>query len=264
MRDVIRRPASFSLLSTGHGTLIVNQNDYHRMDGGYEYGVGLELMRNSYFEPEEIALALRVLGLRRQHFGDGVVAIDCGANIGIHSVEWARSMHGWGTVHAFEAQEPIYYALCGNLAINNCFNVSAKLLALGAEMGTIDVPKLDYHRPGSFGSLELRLREGTEYLGQVVDYAPAACNTIPLVTLDSFNYERVDFLKVDVEGMEIEVLAGARELLEKHRPVLLLEYVKSDSDKILQMFRDLNYATYQLGINVLLIHKDDPSGIGII
>ncbi len=139
MNHIVRRPVSFVLLSTGHGTLIVNQNDYHRMDGGYEYGVGLELTRNSYFEPEEIALALRILRLRREHFGDGVVALDCGANIGIHSVEWAREMHNWGTVLAFEAQEPIFHALCGNLAINNCFNASAKHVALGAEASTRDV-----------------------------------------------------------------------------------------------------------------------------
>ena len=264
LNSVVRRPLSFVLLSTGHGSLIVNQNDYHRMASGYEYGVGLELTRTSYFEPEEIALALRLLRLRREHFGDGVVALDCGANIGIHSVEWAREMYGWGTVIAFEAQEPIYYALCGNLALNNCLNASARHVALGAEAGTIDVPKLDYHNPGSFGSLELRMREGNEYLGQTVNYEPEACTRVPLITLDSFGFERVDFVKIDVEGMELEVIDGAMQLIEKHKPVLLLEYVKSDSDKILQIFRDLGYATYQLGINVLLIHLDDPSGVGII
>ena len=63
--------------------------------------------------------------LRRRFHGDGVVAIDCGANIGVHTVEWAIAMTGWGSVVAIEAQERIYYALAGNIAINNCFNAIA-------------------------------------------------------------------------------------------------------------------------------------------
>ncbi len=264
MNSVIRRPIAFVLLATGHGTMIVNQHDYHRLEGGYEYGVGLSLTRNSYFEPEEIALALRMLNLRREHFGDGVVALDCGANIGVHTIEWAREMHGWGKVHAFEAQEPIYYALCGNIALNNCLNASAKHLALGGESGTILIPKLDYTQPGSFGSLELRLRESTEYLGQVVNYAPEASQAIPLVTLDSFDYDRVDFLKIDVEGMEMEVVRGAKEIFERHRPIVLLEYIKSNSEEMIQYFQNMDYNTFQSGMNLLVVHRDDPSGINLV
>ena len=39
------------------------------------------------------------------YFGDGVMAIDCGANVGVHTLEWSRLMYGWGEVIAFEAQE---------------------------------------------------------------------------------------------------------------------------------------------------------------
>jgi FkbM family methyltransferase len=262
--NVIRRPLSFVLYSTGHGTLIVNQNDYHRWSDGYEYGVGLSLARNSWFDPEEVALALRLLRLRREHFGDGVVALDCGANIGVHSVEWAREMHDWGRVHAFEAQEPIFYALCGNLVINNCLNASAKHLALGAEAGTINVPKIDYHKPGSFGSLELRLREGTEYVGQDVDYSAEAGTPVQMAALDSFGFDRVDFVKIDVEGMEAEVLEGAARLIETCKPILMLEYVKSDSNALMTYFRSLSYNVYQMGMNLVLVHESDPSGVGII
>ena len=46
-----------------------------------------------------------------------------GANIGVHTVEWARHMYGWGNVIAIEAQERLYYSLCGNISLNNCLNV---------------------------------------------------------------------------------------------------------------------------------------------
>jgi hypothetical protein len=43
-----------------------------------------------------VALLKPLLVLRREHFKDGVVALDCGANIGVHAVEWGRLMLGWG------------------------------------------------------------------------------------------------------------------------------------------------------------------------
>jgi FkbM family methyltransferase len=65
------------------------------------------------------------------------VAIDCGANIGVHTTQWARLMTGWGRVVAFEPQERIYYALAGNIAINNCFNVRAIHAAVPSTPGTM-------------------------------------------------------------------------------------------------------------------------------
>ena len=85
-----------------------------------------------------------------------MVAIDCGANIGVHTVEWATAMTGWGSVVAIEAQERIYYALAGNIAINNCFNAIALHAAVSSETGIMQIPNPDYFTPSSFGSLELR------------------------------------------------------------------------------------------------------------
>ena len=81
-------------------------------------------------------LAREILALRRRHYGEGVLAIDCGANIGVHTIEWAKAMTGWGSVLAIEAQERIYYALAGNIAINNCFNAFAIHAAVSSESGT--------------------------------------------------------------------------------------------------------------------------------
>ena len=66
--------------------------------------------------------------------------VDCGANIGVRTVEWAKGMTGWGTVVAIEAQERIYYALAGNITINNCFNAHAIHAAVGAQEGTLRSP----------------------------------------------------------------------------------------------------------------------------
>ena len=118
------RPITWVLVATNHGTLLVNRHDHHQV-GSSGYGVGYQLLNTSAFDAPEVNTARTLLSLRRRHYGDGVVAVDCGANIGVHSVEWARHMDGWGEVIAIEAQERIFYALAGNLSINNCFNARA-------------------------------------------------------------------------------------------------------------------------------------------
>jgi hypothetical protein len=68
-------------------------------------GVGFQMLEGSSFDPAEVDVALSLLDLRRRYFGDGVIALDCGANIGVHTIEWAKRMNGWGEVIAIEAQE---------------------------------------------------------------------------------------------------------------------------------------------------------------
>ena len=252
------RPAPFVLLSSGHGTLIVNRNDHHMGDTDRGFGVGYQLFKSSYYEPKEISLALTLLSLRLEHFGAGVVAIDCGANIGIHTIEWAKFMHGWGEVISVEAQERIFYALAGNVAINNCFNVKAMHAAAGAVQGTIDIPQPDYLTPSSFGSLELRKSDRNEFIGQKIDYEASNCQTIPLISIDSLDLKRLDFLKIDVEGMELEVLAGAKSSIAKFKPILLIETIKTDQLLLTKELDALGYRYIQFGINAVPIHASDP------
>jgi hypothetical protein len=148
----IPRPAPFVLLSSNHGTMIVNRNDYHSTGPNSGYGIGYQLFNTSSFDQQEIDFVLALLNKRRINFGDGVVAIDCGANIGAHTIEWGRLMHNWGEVISFEAQERIYYALAGNVAINNCLNVTAKYCAVGSECSSIEIPEPNYLIPASYGS----------------------------------------------------------------------------------------------------------------
>lgn len=80
-----RRKLGFVLAASAHGPLIVDRFDYNR-DGDRLFGVGGEILEWSFFDPEEIDLLLGAVRCRRQYFGDGAVLIDCGANIGVHTV----------------------------------------------------------------------------------------------------------------------------------------------------------------------------------
>ncbi|HEY6431408.1 MAG TPA: FkbM family methyltransferase [Acetobacteraceae bacterium] len=253
------RKIAFVLTASDHGSMIVNRFDYHMVSATAGYGVGFQILENSSYDMGEVETALRLLELRRQYHGDGVVAVDCGANIGVHTVEWARHMSQWGMVLAIEAQEPIYYALAGNIALNNCFNARAMNAAVGASTGLMRIPRPDYLSPGSFGSLELRGHDKAEFIGQVIDYEGRTAE-VRALTLDSLALPRVDLLKIDVEGMELDVLAGGGTLIAAQRPIMIVEYVKSDRQRLTTTLEGWGYRQFPFGLNLLAVHGDDPCG----
>jgi FkbM family methyltransferase len=255
--NIQRRPIANVVVSTGHGTFIVNRHDYLTSATG-SIGVGHQLLQNSYFDPEEVIHVKEVLMLRREMFGDGVIVIDGGANIGVHTVEWAKTMYGWGSVMAFEAQERVFYSLAGNIAINNCFNATAYHAGLGASVGSISIPIPNYFQPSSFGSLELKKKENNEYIGQEIDYAETKCQKISLTTIDALNLKRIDFIKLDIEGMELEALGGGRRTIVAARPFMLIEHIKVGQQNLSNFLAGMDYCTFPVGINTLAVHKEDP------
>ena len=252
------RPNPFVVVSANTGSMIVNYLDRQTNQAGLTYGVGYQFLTQGRFEPEEIQRILALLNLRRQYFGDGVVMLDCGANIGAVTIPAGIEMTGWGKVISFEAQERIYYALAGNVAINNCFNVKAIYSAIGNPVGQeyLDIPIIDYTIPSSFGSLELRPNQYNEFIGQQIDYQKT--QKVPLVSVDSLELDRVDFIKIDVEGMEVNALKGALNTIEKYKPILTVEFLKSGYEPVAQFLAALGYQLFVYDLNILAVHQNDP------
>jgi FkbM family methyltransferase len=257
MSDTARKIA-FIVASSAHGMLILNRLDYNTV-GPVSYGVGIQTLENGSFDKAEVDLTFNLLQLRRKYKGDGVVAIDCGANIGIHTIDWSRRMVDWGSVIAIEAQERIFYALAGNIAINNCFNARAIHAAVSTTCGTMRIPLLDYQKPASFGSLELRKLPTTESIGQTVDYSEASGVDVPMISIDSLHLKRCDLIKIDVEGMETSVLEGAMSTIALHNPIIAAEMIKSNREDLRSKLEALNYQLFEVGMNLLAIHKSDRS-----
>lgn len=252
------RKLAFVLASSDHGAMIVNRLDYRMTDETRGYGVGYQLLETGQFESDDIHLVKNLLAARRTHHGDGVVVIDCGANIGVHTIDWATSMTNWGSVVAIEAQERIYYALAGNIALNNCFNAVALHAAVSSESGSMEIPNPNYLLPASFGSLELRQSNTNEFIGQPVSYNENTV-TVRKLALDEFGLQRVDFIKIDVEGMEFEVLDGAKKTLQRSHPMMFIEKIKSDAGLLRKWLTANGYSTMDFGMNILAIHSDDPA-----
>ena len=253
-----KRALPFVLAASNFGTMIVNHLDEHKSSNG-SYGVGWQILQNGSFDENEINTCLGILNLRKQYFGDGVFVLDCGANIGVHAINFAKHLESLGGgVLSFEAQERIYYALAGNIALNNCFNARAIHAALAnpSKKGeSLEFLTPDYTKNASFGSLELKQNQNSEFIGQELSRK----EKVPLLKLDFFDFERVDFIKIDVEGMEFQLLKGGIKCLEKHKPILQVEIIKSDLKEIKTLLLKLGYKIFEAGINILAIHESDPS-----
>jgi FkbM family methyltransferase len=161
----------------------------------------------------------------------GAVVVEAGANIGGHTVELARLAGPHGAVHAFEPQRIVFQTLCANLALNQCDNVFAYQSAVGAECGTALVPPMEPTVRANFGGVALA--------------GVTAGESVPLVAIDSIDLPTCQFLKVDVEGMETEVLRGATGTIDVHRPILYVENDREDkSAELLTQVFDLGYDVY--------------------
>ena len=127
----------------------------------------------------------------------------------------------------------------------------------------ISIPKVNYDRPSSFGSLELRHSETNEDIGQPVSYDSNSTYQAPLLLLDSLELPRVDFIKIDVEGMELEVLQGAMSTLKRCKPMMLIEPIKTKKRDLDPILKRAGYKRFVLGMNLLTVHQDDKIEISV-
>lgn len=259
------KPINFVLTSTDHGMFILNRNDFKMDENNNFYGVGCNLLQMSSFDLEEIDLGATLLNLARQKRGDGVLIVDCGANIGVHSIEWARFAYGWGNLISIEAQDQIFYALCGNIAINNFTNIKAINAAVGSQIGKLKIPKLNYSIPSNYGGFELT-KKTEDSIGQQIDYTDSNLVEIDQITIDSMNLNRLDFLKIDVEGMEMEVLQGAKETIIRDKPYIMIEILKINFDLLLAFMEEIDYLIFhrENKLNVIAFHKEDELFLNLI
>jgi len=219
----LKRPAEYRVATTGHNRLALTRHGlllYNRHD---RY-IGRSIEQYGEFSEWECELF-------RQLLRPGAVVIEAGANIGSHTVPLAKIVGPAGRVYAFEPQRIVFQTLCANVALNSLDQVDCRCEALGTTPGSIVVPRLDYDQENNFGGLGL----GQYQTGEQV----------PVTTIDGLNLERLDFLKADVEGMELDVLRGASATIERHKPLLYLENDRQDrSPALLGHLLGIGYRLY--------------------
>jgi FkbM family methyltransferase len=167
--------------------------------------------------------------------GDRV--LDIGANIGLLSLWMSKLVGPRGIVHAFEPNPVLCGILQSTLARNRSKNIKLHPIALGGSEG-----RMELHVPtGNFGAASLVRK--------------AACSeqihTVPVVRLDEIMFResetRIALIKLDVEGFELEVLKGARRVLQEVRPsaILFESNEPSNRDEMPPVMRLLHECGYE-------------------
>ncbi len=230
------------LISCDYGSIIVNRYDKY---------IGTEISRNGYFGKVDIDLIKRLIELRLK-VSSKICFYDVGANIGTHTLAIAKSYQDKIAIRSFEAQRMVYYMLCGTIAMNGLNNVNAENVAVSNENGSqIEIELPDYTQSNNFGGLELIPPVRSDN-GNMVK---STYEVVTTRTLDSYD-ELVDFLKIDIEGMEDKALSGAVNLIDKGRPICFIEILKTDTTFVKDFFMSRNYTSFKKGHDWILIPKE--------
>jgi FkbM family methyltransferase len=155
-----------------------------------------------------------VLQIMQKIIKPGHHVVDVGAHIGIETLMFSQWVGTNGHVVSIEPEPSNFNALFANVRLNALSNVKLMQSAISDTMG------------------ELKFVQGKGVLSHVADNLhggdgeSASLITVQAYTLDelfSGKQPLVDFIKIDVEDFEVAVLCGARQLLHKHQPIIMLE-----------------------------------------
>jgi FkbM family methyltransferase len=175
------------------------------------------------------------------------LAIDVGANLGAFSVPLAQKLgERKGLVYSFEPQRVVFYQLCANIFLNRLDNCIAYNMGIGDQPSSLELPDNNYDS-SNLGAYSL-VPEYQDLMNLKKASPTALKHVVPIVTLDSFKFPRkVDFIKVDVEGMELQVLKGAQQLLQEcNFPPIMLEawgfsWFKEQREELIHYLNGMGY-----------------------
>jgi len=186
----------------------------------------------------------------------GMQVVDVGANIGLLSMEFARLVGSNGHVYSFEPEPKLFNILEQNCRNNGFQNISCFNMAVGEKSG-----KSLLFRPA------LHLGDSRMFGEEKSQREKIAVNMSRLDEV--LNHQHIDFVKIDVQGYEMQVLKGMERLIEhSSRLSIMFEYwpqalrmAGTRPEKLLEYLRDFDFQIYQLNREHKLSEVDDASSI---
>lgn len=232
------------VVNSTYGPMIINTNDRY---------IGRSIETYGSWAADDIELIKSIIQIQLEE-KKSVKFYDVGANIGTHTVALAQEFGNSISIRSFEAQRQIYYMLCGNVALNGLDNVICHYQAVSNQLGTLPINIPDYNTENNFGGLELIEPAYSDNH----DMHKSGFENVQTVTLDSYN-EPVDFIKMDIEGMEHMALAGAQNTIKEHRPICFVEIFKTDQAFVKTFFKELGYQAYEIRAEDWLFIPEESS-----
>jgi len=177
----------------------------------------------------------------------GDTILDIGANQGEYAIWAARLTGNSGQVHAYEPLTSMYGQLNDNISLNPALRITPHQMGLSDKPGRLKLYSNDNHN------------EGVNTLFPDPTHESKVLEEIELNTLDleveRLALNKIDLIKIDVEGAELMVLNGGKSTIAKHRPILFLEFNEKafqtagySSADILTFLEAFGYRFYKIGL----------------
>lgn len=221
--------------------------------------IGQIIYADGYYEPDLVAVIERILK-------PGMVFFDVGAHIGQYTLVASQVVGQTGQLHSFEPDPETYGFLEASVALNNLDNVHLNRAALSSQAGV--------------GQLYLASvsRLGDNSLAPPKGYSGVSCE-VRCLTLDEYitakRLSRVDVMKVDIEGAELAMLQGGRQLFSlSTRPVVIMEFEEARQQAFGSSCRELAVFFIQNGYQLFAVERghlreyspgpDDPVSLNVL
>lgn len=172
------------------------------------------------------------------------VFIDVGANTGVYTIKAAKHFGNTGVVLALEPFPDVFAQLCRSVRENGFVNVRLRNMCAGKQTISSTLWK-NFGKPNSF-SLHKQ------------DTGATGISVLAVALDDLFAWEqltRCDYLKIDAEGAEQEILDGAKNLISSHRPIIQVE----GTENVFKISAT-NYSAFRAhnGPNIVYIPNESP------
>ena len=185
--------------------------------------------------------------LYKEFIKPNYIIIDGGANIGFHTTQFA-ALANEGKVYSFEPQPLIYNILTTNILLN----------------GASDI--VEQYRLGLGDQANLKLKmtpiKEQEFSPTCINYGGRGLTNsdqgeeeVSTITIDDLKLDRLDFIKLDVQGFELATLQGGVSTIQTNHPLMFLEnYPNSEEDQqVIKLLEEWGYEIYRLEVG----HRED-------
>lgn len=198
--------------------------------------IGEELKRKGCWDLKEILDTIQFF--ERYSQSNNQVILDIGCNVGAWTLPIARRYPD-AKIMAFDCQEYLVRCLNKTLDLNKIENVQSYVMAISDSNNTIKFGSIDYNFGGNFGAFELEPpAQNPDFNGRTIT---EKFDEIDQRTIDRFELDNVGLIKIDVEGMELKVIRGALNTLQRCQSVVLFENHKCDYRAVVELLSSINY-----------------------
>lgn len=201
------------------------------------------------------------LDIMSNYIKEGNIVIDIGANIGNHTVFFSKFTKA-KLIYCIEPIDRCYRMLLCNIALNYCHNVNVDYIGVGLGNHECTAYPFTVYGKNNLGSTRMfdtpNPQKFIEDNRRTFNEDPDSYAPVRIIKGDSiFSDKKIDFIKVDAEGMDLVILEGLKETIDKNRPIIFAEITNDSYDDFLKWVNSNNYKI-EHEISHAVYNLDDP------